>query len=216
MGLNFKELRLQMVQNQLIKRGITDKAVINAFKNVKREKFMLEKNKKLAYEDGAQKIEAGQTISQPYIVAYMLQALELTKEDKVLEIGTGSGYAAALLAEIVSRVYTVEKIEKLADKAASLLKELNYCNLKVEIKDGSLGLEKYAPYNAILVSAAAPDVPPKLIEQLAAKGKLIIPIGRANEIQQLKLFIKKPNGKIKEKELEYVRFVPLIGRESWR
>lgn len=216
MEINFEKLRQQMVKNQLINREIRDESVIKAFRNVKREEFMLASNKELAYEDGAQKIEAGQTISQPYIVAYMLQALKLKPDNRVLEIGTGSGYAAALLAEIVEQVYTVERIEKLAIKAKSVLSSLNYDNVIVKKGDGSLGLDEYAPYNRILVSAAAPYVPEKLIEQLALKGRLVIPIGRPDEVQQLKLFKKKKNGKIKSKKLEYVRFVPLIGKDSWR
>lgn len=216
MNPNFEKLRNQMVEEQLLERGIEDEAVIKAFKNVKREKFMLEKNKESAYEDGAQSIEAGQTISQPYIVARMLQALSLKKDDKVLEIGTGSGYAAALLAEITKEVYTIERIEKLAVKAKAVLKNLDYKNVKVKIGDGSLGLKENSPYDAILVSAAAPYVPEKLLEQLAVKGRLVIPIGKRREIQQLKLIFKKSNNKIKEENLEYVRFVPLLGEDSWR
>lgn len=216
MNPNFEKLRNQMVEEQLLERGIEDEAVIKAFKNVKREKFMLKKNKESAYEDGAQSIEAGQTISQPYIVARMLQALSLKKDDKVLEIGTGSGYAAALLAEITKEVYTIERIEKLAVKAKTVLKNLDYKNVKVKIGDGSLGLKENSPYDAILVSAAAPYVPEKLLEQLAVKGRLVIPIGKRREIQQLKLIFKKSNNKIKEENLEYVRFVPLLGEDSWR
>lgn len=212
---DYQKLRQKMVEEQLEKRGIKDSAVLNAFSKVPREKFMLETNKELAYENGAQSIDAGQTISQPYIVAYMLQALELKSSDKVLEIGTGSGYAAALLAEIAEEVYTVEKIEKLASKAKKVLLKLNYTNVEVNIGDGSLGWEENAPYDAILVSAAAPYVPEKLIEQLKNKGRLIIPVGKKRGIQQLKLIRKNYRGKIKEEKLEYVRFVPLLGEDSW-
>lgn len=212
---DYQKLRKKMVEEQLKKRGITDQAVLDAFNKVPREEFMLDSNKELAYEDGAQSIDAGQTISQPYIVAYMLQALEIESDDKVLEIGTGSGYAAALLAEIAEEVYTVEKIEKLALKAKNVLKKLNYINVDVKIGDGSLGWEENAPYDAVLVSAAAPYVPEKLIEQLKNKGKLIIPVGKKRGIQQLKLIKKNYRGKIKEEKLEYVRFVPLLGEDSW-
>ena len=215
MEKNFKKLRQQMVREQLIKRGIEDEAVIKAFRKVEREKFMLAKNKEYAYQDGAQSIEAGQTISQPYIVAYMLQALNLKAKDRVLEVGTGSGYAAAVMAEIVKEVYTIERIKKLAAKAENVLKKLNYNNVQVKIGDGSLGWEEKAPYDAILVSAAAPYVPDKLVEQLKKKGRLVIPVGD-KRIQQLKLITKKFNGKIKKEKLEYVRFVPLLGEDSWK
>lgn len=212
---DYKKLRKKMVKEQLGNRGIKNQAVLNAFRKVPREKFMLESNKELAYEDGAQSIDAGQTISQPYIVAYMLQALEVKSGDKVLEIGTGSGYAAALLAEIADEVYTVEKIDELALKAKKVLKKLNYTNVEVKIGDGSLGWEEKAPYDAILVSAAAPYVPKKLTEQLKNKGRLIIPVGKKRGVQQLKLIRKNYRGKIKKEKLEYVRFVPLLGEDSW-
>jgi protein-L-isoaspartate(D-aspartate) O-methyltransferase len=214
--IDFEKLRKQMVEEQLIKRGIDDDLVLEAFKKIKREKFIPENNKKYAYADGAQLIAAGQTISQPYIVAVMLEALEVKKTDRVLEIGTGSGYAAALLAEIAAEVYTVERIEELAVQAEELLKELGYQNIRVKFGDGSLGWEKFAPYDSILVSAAAPYVPQNLIEQLSTGGKIVIPVGKRNEVQRLKVLTKKFNGKVKEKELEYVRFVPLIGEDSWK
>ena len=216
MKKDFEKLRQKMVKEQLLSRGIEDQAVIEAFKKVAREKFMLEKNREYAYQDGAQSIDAGQTISQPYIVALMMQSLKLKEDEKVLEVGTGSGYAAALLAEIVKEVYTIERIEQLAIKARKVLQELNYQNVEVEIGDGSIGWEEKAPYDAILVSAAAPYLPENLIEQLAKKGRLIIPVGKRSGIQQLKLITKKYNGKIKEESLEYVRFVPLLGEDSWR
>lgn len=216
MEVDFEKLRSQMVEEQLIKRGIENEAVIEAFKKVEREKFMLEKNKKFAYEDGAQSIEAGQTISQPYIVAVMLEALKLEANDRALEIGTGSGYAAALLAEIIKEVYTIERIEELAVKAKNVLSELNYQNVKVKTGDGSLGWKENEPYDAILVSAAAPYVPEKLLEQLNSGGRIVIPVGRRGGIQQLKLITKKFSGRFKEESLEYVRFVPLLGEDSWR
>lgn len=216
MEVDFEKLRSQMVEEQLIKRGIENEAVIAAFKKVEREKFMLEKNKKFAYEDGAQSIEAGQTISQPYIVAVMLEALKLEANDRALEIGTGSGYAAALLAEIIKEVYTIERIEELAVKAKNVLSELNYQNVKVKTGDGSLGWKENEPYDAILVSAAAPYVPEKLLEQLNSGGRIVIPVGRRGGIQQLKLITKKFSGRFKEESLEYVRFVPLLGEDSWR
>ncbi|MFP4372397.1 MAG: protein-L-isoaspartate(D-aspartate) O-methyltransferase [Halanaerobium sp.] len=216
MEKDFERLRKKMVEEQLIKRGIKDENVLKAFRSVKREEFMLEKNKEYAYQDGAQSIDAGQTISQPYIVALMMQALKLKKSDKVLEIGTGSGYAAALLAEIVQEVYTIERIEKLAVKAENVLANLDYDNVEVKVGDGSLGWKENAPYDAILVSAAAPYVPENLVHQLNKKGRLVIPVGERKGVQQLKLITKKYNGKIKKESLEYVRFVPLLGEDSWR
>lgn len=216
MEKDYEKLRQKMVEEQLISRGIEDETVLEAFRKTAREKFMLERNRDYAYQDGAQSIEAGQTISQPYIVALMLQALKLKTDDRVLEVGTGSGYAAALLAEIVKEVYTIERIEELAIKARRVLRELNYQNVKVKIGDGSLGWKEKAPYDAILVSAAAPYIPEKLIEQLANRGRLIIPVGRRSGVQQLKLITKKYNGRVKEESLEYVRFVPLLGEDSWR
>ena len=216
MGKDFEKLRKKMVEEQLIKRNIKDEAVLKAFRSVKREKFMLDENEEYAYQDGAQSIDAGQTISQPYIVAFMLQALKLKASDKVLEIGTGSGYAAALLAEIAQEVYTIERIEELAVKARKVLSDLNYDNVGVKVGDGSLGWQENAPYDAILVSAAAPYVPEKLVEQLNKKGRLVIPVGEKKGVQQLKLITKKYSGKIKKESLEYVRFVPLLGEDSWR
>ncbi|PTV95356.1 protein-L-isoaspartate(D-aspartate) O-methyltransferase [Halanaerobium saccharolyticum] len=216
MTVDYEKLRLEMVKEQLEKRGIKDQSVLEAFKKVPRERFMLDENKELAYADGAQTIEAGQTISQPYIVAKMLEALNLSQADRVLEIGTGSGYAAALLAEIAGEVYTVERIEKLAVKARNVLSKLNYENVRVKTGDGTLGWEEYAPYDAILVSAAAPYLPEKLKTQLNKKGRIIIPIGERGGIQQLKLYTRRYNGNLKEEDLEYVRFVPLLGEDSWR
>lgn len=216
METDFEKLRHQMVKEQLIKRGIEEQSVIDAFKKVPREKFMLKKNRHLAYEDGAQSIDEGQTISQPYIVASMLQALNLDESDRVLEVGTGSGYAAALLAEIAAEVYTIERIEKLAVKAKEVLADLNYENVEVKIGDGTLGWAEKAPYDAIIVSAAAPYLPESLQEQLKKGGRIIIPIGERGGIQSLKLIRKKYNGKFKEEELEYVRFVPLLGEDSWK
>jgi len=137
MEKDFEKLRQKMVKEQLIKRGIEDEAVLKAFRKVAREKFMLEKNREYAYQDGAQSIDAGQTISQPYIVALMLQSLGLNEGARVLEVGTGSGYAAALLAEIAKKVYTIERIEELALKASKVLEKLNYHNVEVKVGDGS-------------------------------------------------------------------------------
>lgn len=215
MAINYEKLREKMVKEQLIKRGISDSSVIKAFEKVKREKFMPAHNRNLAYEDAAQIIGSEQTISQPYIVALMIENLALKSSDKVLEIGTGSGYAAALLAEIVKEVYTIERIGDLALKAEKRFKELNYEKIKLKVGDGTLGWEENAPYDAILVSAAAPYIPDKLVAQLAVGGRLLIPVGKRRGVQRLEILKKKSAAKTIKKQLDYVRFVPLIGEDSW-
>lgn len=215
MADNFQELRKDMVEKQLIKRGIKSKNVIEAFSEVPREEFVAEKYKSSAYDDGPLPIGSGQTISQPYIVALMIDNLNLNADDKVLEIGTGSGYAAAILSKIVKEVYTIEKVESLAEKAVQHFKKLNYDNISVKVGDGTLGWPEIAPYNGIVVSAAAPYVPQALIEQLAEDGKIIIPVGEQGGVQRLKLIKKKKDGEIKEDNLDYVRFVPLLGENGY-
>ena len=211
MGKDYEKLRQQMVKEQLINRGIEDQAVIDAFRKVAREKFMLEKNREYAYQDAAQSIEAGQTISQPYIVAYMTEALDLEPDEKVLEIGTGSGYQSAVLAEIASEVYTIEIIESLARKAEKTLSRLGYENVNVKFGDGYEGWEKNAPYDAIIITAAPPRVPQPLKDQLAEGGRMIIPIGAGQWNQDL-LLLQKKGGELKRERLLPVRFVPMTGK----
>ncbi len=202
-----------MVEEQIIARGIKDKKVISAFLKVPREEFVPEDLKKYAYIDSPLSIGEGQTISQPYIVALMTEALKLKGYEKVLEIGTGSGYQAAILAEIGCEVYSVERIESLAKKAESLLKKLGY-NVKIKIGDGTLGWEEYSPYDRIIVTAAGPKIPETLLAQLSEnEGRLIMPIGD-RFFQDLILVIKR--GKEIEKiNLGGCQFVPLIGKEGW-
>jgi protein-L-isoaspartate(D-aspartate) O-methyltransferase len=216
MDKDFERLRRNMVEKQLINRGIKDKKVIAAFREVPREKFVDDKYKASAYDDGPLPIGAGQTISQPYIVAMMIDSLNLNADDKVLEIGTGSGYAAAVLSKIVNEVYTIEKITQLANKAAGHFKKLNYNNIFIKVGDGTRGWPENAPYNGIVVSAAAPHVPDALIKQLTSPGKMIIPVGEKGGVQRLKLIKKSKKGKITEDNLDYVRFVPLIGENGFR
>jgi len=202
-----------MVEEQIIARGIKDKKVISAFLKVPREEFVPEDLKKYAYIDSPLSIGEGQTISQPYIVALMTEALKLKGYEKVLEIGTGSGYQAAILAEIGCEVYSVERIESLAKRAESLLKKLGY-NVKIKIGDGTLGWEEYSPYDRIIVTAAGPKIPETLLAQLSEnEGRLIMPIGD-RFFQDLILVIKR--GKEIEKiNLGGCQFVPLIGKEGW-
>jgi len=208
-----EELRRKMVEEQIIARGIKDKKVISAFLKVPREEFVPEDLKKYAYIDSPLSIGEGQTISQPYIVALMTEALKLKGGEKVLEIGTGSGYQSAILAEIGCEVYSVERIESLAKKAENILRKLGY-NVKIKIGDGTLGWEEYSPYDRIIVTAAGPKIPDTLLFQLSEnEGRLIMPVGD-RFFQDLILVIKR--GKEIEKiSLGGCQFVPLIGKEGW-
>ncbi len=206
----YARVRADMVKNQLIARGIKDKRVLTAMCKVERHKFLPHQLRALAYTDRPLPIDCGQTISQPYIVALMTELLELDGSEKVLEIGTGSGYQAAILAEICSYVYTIEILESLTNGARDLLKELGYTNISVKCGDGFLGWEEYAPYDAIIVTCAPTEVPKPLLEQLKAGGKLIIPVGEY--YQELKL-IEKIDGQIRIKNIIPVRFVPMLHKE---
>jgi protein-L-isoaspartate(D-aspartate) O-methyltransferase len=199
--------RDKMIREQIIDRGITDKALIKAFYDVERHLFVPEDQAEYAYYDGPLSIGYGQTISQPYIVAYMTDALHIKTTDKVLEIGTGSGYQAAIIAKLAKQVYTIEIVEPLGLEAKERLKKLNFSNIEVKIGDGYAGWKEYAPFDKIIVTAAAPSIPEPLIEQLTEGGKLIIPVGAEHSTQQLVLLEKK-QGKIKTTSLLPVRFVP--------
>ena len=200
-----------MVNRQIAARGITDAATLQAMRTVPRHLFVPDDYSKEAYDDRPLPIGHGQTISQPYIVAYMTSVLGLKKSDKVLEIGTGSGYQAAVLAEIVDRVYTVEIVEPLGKQAEGRLADM-YDNVEVRIADGYYGWETHAPYDAIIVTAAAGQIPPPLIEQLKDGGKMIIPVGSPYQVQQLMLVEKTTDGKLKTTSLMPVRFVPFVRR----
>lgn len=203
----FDEERKNMVELQIRKRGIKDQRVLEAMLKVPRHLFVPEQMKELAYGDEPLPIGEGQTISQPYIVAYMTEALKLSGQERVLEIGTGSGYQTAILAEIVKEVYTVELIPELSRRAQKVLAELGYKNIKFLIGDGTRGWPEYAPYDAILVSAAPATIPKALVEQLKVNGRMIIPVG--TDFQELVLVKRKKDG-WEEKRLIGVRFVPLV------
>ncbi len=206
---SFEEKRKQMVKTQLIARDIIDKEVLRAMAKVPRHEFLPADLRDRAYGDMPLPIEEMQTISQPYIVAYMIQALSIKKGDRILEVGTGSGYQTALLAEIHEKVYTVEVRPQLAHNALAKLNELGYGDrVKVHIADGSLGYEEEAPFDGIIVAAATFDIPELLIEQLAERGKIIIPIGDA-DLQTL-VRATKVDGKLMEEELFKCMFVPLV------
>src|SRR5680860_460611 len=200
-------LRKNMIDDQLKSRGITDKATLKAMMEVPRHEFVPDDLKNLAYDDGPLPIGEGQTISQPYVVGFMTQALHLKPSDKVLEIGTGSGYQAAVLAKIVDSVYTIEIVEKLGIRAKEKLRELGYANINVKIGDGYHGWPEKSPFDAIIVTAGAKAIPPALVEQLADGGRLIIPQGNTDSVQQL-VVATKTKGKIKTQKLMPVRFVP--------
>jgi protein-L-isoaspartate(D-aspartate) O-methyltransferase len=208
----FEKIRQRMVRNQIVAKGIKDQKVIQAMLNVQRHLFVPKNYERMAYEDRPLSIGEGQTISQPYIVALMTETLDLKKEMKVLEIGTGSGYQAAILAEIVDHVYTIEIIESLGLKAKELLESLAYNNIKIKIGDGYKGWIEHAPFDAIIVTCAPSDIPKPLEEQLKEGGKMIIPLG-GSITQELILFEKK-NGKLIRKTVAPVRFVPMIKHDG--
>lgn len=213
---NFKELRQQMINDQLVARGIRDQTVLNALNAVPREAFIPTDLVEFAYKDAPLSIEENQTISQPYIVALMTAALELQSDDRVLEVGTGSGYAAAVLGEICEQVYTIERHKVLADTAQAKLKDLGYTDVQVRHGDGTLGWPENAPFNAIIVAAGGPEVPQTLKEQLAIGGRMVIPVGTSLKSQKLVRIQRISNNEYKTEELEDVRFVPLIGAAGWK
>jgi protein-L-isoaspartate(D-aspartate) O-methyltransferase len=208
----FAERRELMVRRDIEARGIDDVRVLAAMRRVPRERFVPQQWRDDAYDDGALPIGARQTISQPYVVAWMIDALELPDGARVLEIGTGSGYGAAVLAEIAAEVVTVERISELADQARAVLRELDYRNVVVVVGDGTLGYEERAPYDGICVTAAAPDIPASLLSQLAAHGRLVMPIGDRDG-QELTVVVRDGD-RFSRRAVGGVRFVPLIGEQG--
>ncbi|MEJ2752486.1 MAG: protein-L-isoaspartate(D-aspartate) O-methyltransferase [Chloroflexota bacterium] len=211
----FTQKRERMVREQIAGRGIEDTAVLRAMRIVPREIFVPERYRRYAYDDTPLPIPGKQTISQPYVVALMISRLKLDADDCVLEIGTGSGYAAALLGQIVREVHTVERIMELVKYARERLELLGYDNIHVHRGDGTLGWEPEAPYDGIIVAAGGPSVPESLKRQLAENGRLIIPVGRSERQQNLIRVIKSGEDNFEESDLGAVAFVPLIGDEGW-
>ncbi|MCR4418446.1 MAG: protein-L-isoaspartate(D-aspartate) O-methyltransferase [Ignavibacteria bacterium] len=205
----FKTNRERMVNLQIRARGVKNEAVLNAMRKVPRHLFVPKSRISEAYDDGPVPIGYGQTISQPFIVAYMTEVIEPEKCKKVLEIGTGSGYQAAILAEIVDSVFTIEIITELYKEAKDRLEKLGYKNIKVKNADGYYGWKEHAPFDAIVVTAAAEFVPPPLIEQLKEGGKMVIPVGSPFYTQNL-ILVEKKDGKVFSKNLIPVRFVPFV------
>lgn len=212
---DYSKLRERMVKRQIASRGVRSKLVLDAMRKVPRERFLPRGQGIFAYDDSPLPIGEGQTISQPYIVAYMAESLELEGGEKVLEIGTGSGYAAAVLAEIAAEVYTIERIEGLASMARSNLDALGYKNVHVRCGDGTLGWPEEAPFDGIVVAAGGPDVPDTLQQQLKTGGRLVIPIGRTKAYQELVRVTRVAEDEFRTEDLVPVRFVPLVGEEGW-
>ncbi|MBS3750447.1 MAG: protein-L-isoaspartate(D-aspartate) O-methyltransferase [Anaerolineales bacterium] len=210
--MDYQKARERMVERQIARRGIDSPRVLEAFRSVPRHLFVPQHKREFAYSDGPLPIGRGQTISQPYIVAYMTEALELQGEERVLEIGTGSGYQAAILGELAAEVYTVERHQDLAKTASQRLQDMDYENIHVIQGDGTEGLPEHAPFQGVIVTAAAPEVPRPLLDQLDEGGRLIMPVGSRGG-QVLKLYQRR-EGDFSVKALSPVAFVPLIGEHG--
>lgn len=206
---DYAKSRREMVESQIKARGISQPEVLDAMLAVERHLFVPEKYRQLAYEDGPLPIGEDQTISQPYIVALMTELLDIDSSEKVLEIGTGSGYQAAILGELADSVFTIEIIPELADRARQILAELGYGNILVRVGDGFVGWEEHAPYDAVIVTCAPAQIPQPLIDQLDEGGRLVIPVGT---LWQELILVTKIDGKIKRESIIPVRFVPMTGK----
>jgi len=210
----YKKLRYEMVDRQIVGRGISDENVLQAMRYVPRHLFVPEKRRRSAYADSPLPIGYGQTISQPYIVALMTELLEPEKDDVAFEVGTGSAYQAAVLSQIVKKVYTMEIVPPLGNAAEKRLKEIGYDNITVKVGDGYFGWEEHGPFDCIIVTAASDHIPPPLIKQLKNGGKMAIPVGHPFQVQNLMLLEKSEEGEVKIRNLLPVRFVPL--RREWK
>ncbi len=204
-----------MVDQQIVRRGITDPQVLKAMGTVPRERFVSSEHTSQAYADHPLPIRVGQTISQPCVVARMAEALALSADSRVLDIGTGSGYAAAVLAQIAAEVFTIERHQILAGQAGKRFRELGYQNIHTRCGDGTLGWPEAAPFEGIAVAAGAPEPPPSLLRQLAIGGRLVIPVGDHHGGQDLLLIQRTSEDTFKQDSLGGVRFVPLVGEEAW-
>lgn len=213
---DFADLRGQMVRRQIEARGIFDPLILDAFREVPREEFVDESQRRWAYDDHPLPIEAGQTISQPYIVALMIEAAGIKPGDKVLEVGSGSGYAAAVMSRIAREVVGIERQHDLVGVARDRLHRLGYDNVRIVEGDGTRGCPDEAPFDAILAAASGSHVPKTLVDQLSPGGRLVMPVGEPGWVQELVKVTKRPDGTTEQQNLGGVRFVPLIGEEGWR
>ncbi len=212
--INYEYERGRMVDEQIAGRGVKDERVLAAMRKVPRHEFLPEALRTVAYGDHALPIGEGQTISQPYMVALMTELLELTGRERVLEIGTGSGYQSAVLAQLCEKVYTVERVKSLAAQARTVLDKLGYRNVAIKTFDGTYGWREMAPFDAIMVTAGAPDIPKPLLDQLRPGGRMVIPVGERFTQTLLKV-VKTPEGAVTEKSIPCV-FVPLVGAHGWK
>ena len=212
--INYEKERSRMVDDQIVGRGVKDERVLAVMRKIPRHEFLPEGIRGMAYNDSALPIGEGQTMSQPYMVALMTEFLGLKGTERVLEIGTGSGYQAAVLAELCQKVYTVERIKTVADMARATLDRLGYKSVAIKIYDGTYGWKEMAPYDAIIVTAGSPDIPAPLVEQLKEGGRMVIPVGDRYG-QQLITVVKTAEGTITERSIPCV-FVPLIGNHGWK
>jgi protein-L-isoaspartate(D-aspartate) O-methyltransferase len=212
---DFVSLRERMIERQIARRGITNTRILEAFRAVPRHAFVAPAYGEQAYGDHPLPIEAKQTISQPYIVALMIDAAEITAGDRVLEVGAGSGYAAAVISRIAAHVIGIERQAELAELARERLSALGYDNVVIVEADGSTGFREQAPYDAILAAASGSHVPAALVDQLKPAGRLVMPIGSPGGVQQLVKVTKRHDGSLQQSDLGPVRFVPLIGEEGW-
>jgi len=211
--MDFKKAREEMIKYQIRGRGIKDERVLWVMSIVPREKFISKENKEEAYLDSPLPIGMGQTISQPYMVALMTECLSLKGPERVLEVGTGSGYQAAILSKLAKEVYTIERFKILAERAKRIFKELGIKNIKVVVGDGTNGLKEYSPYDGIIVTAGAPEIPKTLVDQLKENGRIVIPVG--NSFSQDLLRGIKVKGKLKIRNFGGCVFVPLVGKYGW-
>jgi protein-L-isoaspartate(D-aspartate) O-methyltransferase len=212
--INYEKERSRMVDEQIVGRGVKDERVLAVMRKIPRHEFLPEGIRGMAYNDSALPIGEGQTMSQPYMVALMTEFLGLKGTERVLEIGTGSGYQAAVLAELCQKVYTVERIKTVADKARATLDRLGYKSVAIKVFDGTYGWKEMAPFDAIIVTAGSPDIPAPLVEQLKEGGRMVIPVGDRYG-QQLVTVVKTAEGRITERSIPCV-FVPLIGNHGWK
>jgi protein-L-isoaspartate(D-aspartate) O-methyltransferase len=212
---DFTATREAMVKRQMRSRGIVDQRILDAFMAVPREEFVAPEQRAQAYGDHPLPIAAGQTISQPFIVAMMIDAAQIGRGDRVLEVGSGSGYAAAVISQIAREVIGIERHRELVETATTRMRQLGYDNVRIVHGDGSLGWPDEAPFDAILAAASGSHVPQALVEQLAPGGRIVMPIGSPDRIQHLVKVTKETDGRLQQSELGPVRFVPLIGEEGW-